>query len=326
MKKISVIVPVYNVENYIYKCLESIINQTYKNLEIILVNDGSTDNSGKICDEYAIKDVRIKTIHKQNGGLSDARNAGLDIATGDYLSFIDSDDYIALDMYDVLYNQMIKDGTDIAVTKLIPFVEGQIPKENDLTYSYVLNVEEFFGSVEFNVTACNRLYNAKLWKNIRFPYGKLHEDVFVEHLITGQCDKISCVEKGMYFYLKRNSSIMNSTFNIRRLDAIDAYLVRLNYMKKNRYTLGIESTLYALINRMREAESYHKCFTDYEYKIFKEKKHKIVCAVFHNIILSGLELKKRLQIFLFFLPTGFSNGILKILKKAKCVFRRDRFE
>ena len=105
-KLISVIVPVYNVEEYVEKCVLSIINQTYKNLEIILVDDGSTDNSGKICDEIAIKDNRIKVIHKKNGGLSDARNVGIDIAKGDYLGFVDSDDYIDPDMYSILLNNM----------------------------------------------------------------------------------------------------------------------------------------------------------------------------------------------------------------------------
>ena len=104
---LSIIVPVYNVEKYIGKCIESIVNQTYKDLEIILVDDGSTDNSGKICDEWARKDKRIKVIHKKNGGLSDARNAGLDICTGDYIGFVDSDDYIELNMYEDLLIQMM---------------------------------------------------------------------------------------------------------------------------------------------------------------------------------------------------------------------------
>ena len=118
-KLISVIVPVYNVEEYVEKCVLSIINQTYKNLEIILVDDGSTDNSGKICDEIAIKDNRIKVIHKKNGGLSDARNVGIDIAKGDYLGFVDSDDYIDPDMYSILLNNMNLTFSDISTLSLI---------------------------------------------------------------------------------------------------------------------------------------------------------------------------------------------------------------
>lgn len=111
---ISIIVPVYKVENYLSKCLDSMICQTYKNIEIILVDDGSPDNSGKICDDYAKKDSRIKVIHKENGGLSDARNAGLKIATGKYIGFVDSDDYISVEMYEKLYNQAKKEDADIA--------------------------------------------------------------------------------------------------------------------------------------------------------------------------------------------------------------------
>ena len=118
MKKISVIVPIYNTEKYLKRCFDSILSSTYENLEVILVDDGSPDNSGKICDEYAARDSRIRVIHKKNGGLSSARNAGLDIATGDYVTFVDSDDYIASDIYEKLVACMI-DGVDI--TKMVMF-------------------------------------------------------------------------------------------------------------------------------------------------------------------------------------------------------------
>lgn len=247
---ISVIIPVYNVEKYIDNCLESIINQTYKNLEIILVDDGSTDNSGKICDDYALKDSRIKVIHKNNGGLSDARNKGLDVATGDFVSFIDSDDTIALDMYEVLHNRLLEDKTDIAVTK-ISWGDNKNNESNN--NFYISEKDDFFGALNFNVSACNRLYNIKLWKNIRFPFGKLCEDAFVEHKITGQCDRISCIERCMYFYLAREGSIMHKTYTVNRLDGAEAYLSRLEFMLDNQFIKGAESAFYCVMRQLREA-------------------------------------------------------------------------
>ena len=127
---ISIIIPVYKVEKYIYKCIDSVLNQTYKNLEIILVDDGSPDKCPEICEEYAKKDNRIKIIHKKNGGLSDARNAGLKVATGKYIGFVDSDDYIEKDMYQVLYNNIIKTNSDISIVNLKEVKENEIIENN----------------------------------------------------------------------------------------------------------------------------------------------------------------------------------------------------
>ena len=121
---ISVIVPIYNVEKYLDRCVESIINQTYKNLEIILVDDGSPDNCTQMCDDYAKKDSRIRVVHKENGGLSDARNAGMEVATGEYVSFIDSDDYISLDFYETLFQTMIDNDSDIVECSVVKFYEN----------------------------------------------------------------------------------------------------------------------------------------------------------------------------------------------------------
>lgn len=252
MDKISVIVPVYNVKKYIHKCVDSIINQTYKNLEIILVDDGSLDNCGKICDEYAKKDNRIRVIHKENGGLSSARNAGLEVATGEFIGFIDSDDFIAPEMYETLYNSIKTDGTDLAVCKIAWVENGKIRCEEDGTHT-VIGFEEFVGVRNYNVSACNRLYKKDLWKNIRFPVGRICEDAFVEHLISGQCDKISCIDKGMYFYFIRNESIMTANYSVKRLDAAEAFLGRLDYMLSRKMGKPAEAAFFCVIKTLNEA-------------------------------------------------------------------------
>ena len=142
---ISIIIPVYNVEQYLSRCIDSVINQTYKNLEIILIDDGSTDDSGEICDEYALKDNRIKVMHKQNGGVSSARNEGLDISKGNYIGFIDSDDFIEKDMYEFLYDLLTKNNCDISCCNKFIFKDNKFiasksfPKGNVLSFNEVLN-------------------------------------------------------------------------------------------------------------------------------------------------------------------------------------------
>lgn len=236
---ISVVVPVYNVEKYLPKCIESIINQTYKNLEIILVDDGSPDECGRICDEYAAKDKRIKVMHKENGGLSDARNKGIDVATGTYLAFIDSDDYIDKEMFDKLYKRIIADGSDIAICNLL-YVdddENSIDKFNhDMPIKdECLTKQEIFEKfLEYKswyyVTACNKLYKKSLFDETRFPVGKQHEDEFVVHRIFGQCSLISCVADAMYYYIQRIESIMGNGYSYKSLDKIEAYTDRANFM------------------------------------------------------------------------------------------------
>ena len=219
---ISVIVPVYNVEEYLDKCVESIINQTYKNLEIILVDDGSPDNCPEKCDEWAKKDKRIKVIHKKNGGLSDARNAGIEIASGKFITFIDSDDYISNDFLDYLYNLL--DNNLISVAPYIITTN----KKNITTHKgfedQILTQEEALERMildkGFTVSACSKLYDISLFDDVRYPKGRLFEDTATTYKIMMKCDKISYGNKGGYYYYKREDSIINSSYNKKQLDFI----------------------------------------------------------------------------------------------------------
>lgn len=233
--KISIIVPIYNVEKYIRRCIESILNQTYTNFELILIDDGSTDSSGVICDEYANKDNRIKVIHKENGGLSSARNAGLDIATGEYISFVDGDDYIAEDMIEKLYNSITGNNADIAVCnyKCVDENGNCLDNLNKGTpiITTVYSKNDYFRNLAckkyyYYVIACNKLYKKDLFKGIRYPLGKLCEDNHIIDSLVEQCSVISSIKDSLYFYVQRNGSIMSGKNTKRYLDDAEAFLNR----------------------------------------------------------------------------------------------------
>ena len=188
---ISIIVPIYKVEQYLGRCVESIVNQTYKNLEIILVDDGSPDNCPAMCDNWACKDARIKVVHKQNGGLSDARNAGMDIAKGEYIAFVDSDDYVRSDMYELLYNNMQENESDISACGVEMVREDETPIAMLTPLgSYVLNNEEaMIAIIEEDVLkqpVWYKLYKLKCVQNNYFPVGKYHEDIFWSYLAVAK--------------------------------------------------------------------------------------------------------------------------------------------
>lgn len=233
---ISVIVPVYKVEAYLDRCVESIVNQTYRNLEIILVDDGSPDNCPAMCDEWAKKDSRIKVIHKPNGGLSDARNAGMAIASGEYIGFVDSDDWLAPEMYERLANALEQDGSDIAACGVEMVWEDETPSCM-LTKSgnCVLNREEAMRAIIeeswLKQPVWYKLYKADQVRDILFPVGKYHEDVFWSYQAIGRAEKVSVIDYVGYFYWQRSGSIMGEKYSLKRLDSIQAKCERQQYLR-----------------------------------------------------------------------------------------------
>lgn len=226
-QKISVIVPVYKVERYLERCVQSIVDQTYSNLEIILVDDGSPDNCPAMCDAWAMKDSRITTIHKENGGLSDARNAGMRIATGELMGFVDSDDWIAPDMYQRLYDLMMKDYSDIVACGVeMVWEDGTSPRMLTKSGSCVLSNEEAMQAIIeedwLKHPVWYKLYKTALIQNILFPIGKYHEDVFWSYQAIGVAQRISVTDYIGYFYRQRNNSIMGEKYTLKRLDAVEA--------------------------------------------------------------------------------------------------------
>ena len=222
---ISIIVPVYNVEQYLKRCIDSIINQTYRNLEIILVDDGATDNSGKLCDELAKLDNRIKVYHKKNGGLSDARNYGVERAIGDYIGFVDSDDYIDAEMYEKLYEAIKKEDVDVAECNFRFIYSNRIANYTEDNYYLILNRDEYTKEyVNMNRVfgaAWTKLIRSSLAKEIKFPKGKLFEDGFYSLELMKKARSFVIFDSPYYNYVMRENSITNSKFNEKNLDLIE---------------------------------------------------------------------------------------------------------
>lgn len=224
---ISVIVPIYNVEAYIEKCLNSILAQTHRELEIILVDDGSPDNCGQICDDYAKKDPRIRVIHKPNGGLSDARNAGLDIATGDYIGFVDSDDWIEPDMFAYLLDGLQKANAQISICNVINREDHRCIIKN-------LNYKEYSGDEALKILlsdrmenyAWNKLYHRSLWDDLRYPKGKNFEDVLTIYKTFMRADRIVQLPDAKYYYRIRSDSISGSRDFANRIQIYTAFCDR----------------------------------------------------------------------------------------------------
>lgn len=234
---ISIIIPVYKVEKYLEKCIQSVINQTYENLQIILVDDGSPDNCGKICDEYAKKDHRIEVIHKSNGGLSDARNKGLEIAKGEYIGFVDSDDYIESDMYEVLYNLLKQYNVDVSICNFYTVSQGKIAIKNAdngiKEYNRIEILKEILLDNNIQSYAWNKLYKKELFNEIKYPVGKKYEDIGTTFYVLEQCKKVVVTGSAEYFYLKREDSLVNDVTEGTILDYIDLIIDRYLYVKKN---------------------------------------------------------------------------------------------
>lgn len=206
---ISIIVPIYNVEQYLRECVDSILAQSYQNLEIILVDDGSPDRCGAICDEYAAADPRIKVIHKVNGGLSDARNAGLEVATGDYIGFVDSDDWIAPDMFSYLLKGLEENEAEIAMCNVIKFTEKKYWDERVMprrVYTGEEALDALFSDRMENY-AWNKLYKAALWQDIRFPVGKNFEDILTTYKTFEKATRVVQLLGAKYYYRIRTDSI-----------------------------------------------------------------------------------------------------------------------
>lgn len=249
MAKISIIVPVYNIEKYLENCVESILNQTFKDLEIILVDDGSTDNSGKICDIYKHKDKRIKVIHKENGGLSSARNCGIEIASGEYIGLVDSDDYIHPQKYEILYKNAIKYSSDIVVSSYKSVyttsdlelynpikIEGEITNYTSLEAQEELYKEK---SLDFSIS-WTKLYKKCLFDNLRYEVGRIYEDEFMIHKILHKSKIITYVPAKLHFYYQREGSIMHSKYSIKNLDEIYYKMDRADFYRE----VGIENLVH----------------------------------------------------------------------------------
>lgn len=321
--KISCIVPVYNVEKYIGKCLDSILNQSFKDFEVILIDDGSTDDSGKICDEYEKIDDRIKVIHKTNGGLSDARNTGIENAKGDYFIFIDSDDYIEENMFEILYNLNIDNNTEIAACdKAFVFEDtGKIEYGNETNTVHILNPEETFKIIvdfykKLGMEMWNKLYSKKLFDNVRFPKGKNFEDQATQYKLIFLSNKISYIEKSMYYYLRRDNSITTQKYSDKEKQRFEMVNSMVNYIKQYHTDIVSEVVTYkilssnlTIVNKMIKSNIYDEEFLKIVIKdTFNESKY---------LKKKSLKYIRRLQLFLLIYMWPIYKLMYKILYGKK---------
>ena len=239
-RMVSVIIPAYNVEQYVERCVYSVTKQTYRNLEIILVDDGSTDCTGIICDKLAKEDNRISVIHKTNGGLSDARNAGIDVSRGEYISFVDSDDYIASDMLEHMMNAMCE--TDISMVVVGFWKQSGYAREycgptNERVVSSEEALKDIYIGHEIYPASWNKLYRRALFNNNRFAVGMINEDSEIITKLLTECNRVALVSKPLYIYMIREGSITQSSFSSKDYNGIKAYRTAVDVCKKRKKSL-----------------------------------------------------------------------------------------
>ena len=303
---ISIVVPIYKTEEYLEKCIESIRDQTYKNLEIILVNDGSPDNSKEICEKYAKLDERIKLINKENGGLSDARNEGIKVAKGEYIGFVDSDDYIDEDMFEVLYNLITENNVDISMVSYREIINGKVVRipANDgktIVYSKIEALKELLLNLDIENYAWNKLYKTKLFDGVTYPKGRNFEDIATTYKLFEKTDKIAYKSEPKYNYVKRGNSIVNTCTYDGLIDYIFVTEDRYKYFAEKYPKLEKENDL-AFVSNM--VIIYRKSIVYNIERLFKEYEDK------HERLLKCVERNKE---FIFANIGNFKLVLLSII-------------
>ena len=289
---ISVIIPVYNVEKYLIRCVDSVVNQTYKNLEIILVNDGSTDSSGILCDKLAKNDARIKVIHKENGGLSDARNIGQQESKGVYIIFVDSDDYVHVDMINSLYEQITNENADVSICGVMNvYSNSQNPQCADTELYFTCEKKEFLKEYLIGEripgSICNKLLKRSVANKLKFPVGKIYEDAFYHYDLISVAEKFVVNTKPYYYYYHRGGSITTKPFKNKDLVYIDIYKKYYELILENYEDLKEEGffrfaySYFFILDKMLIEENY-SLFEEYD-NIVKFLKRNAV-KIFRNKI------------------------------------------
>lgn len=233
---ISIIVPVYNVEEYLDRCVESILKQTFTDFELILVDDGSPDNCPQMCDEWAKKDNRIKVIHKSNGGLSEARNAGIEIVNTEWIMFVDSDDEVKIDALKTLLDIVIDNQCDIGCCSFGVIENNEyFDNKNSLEINIYTNKDamNWYSHSKYGYTAWNKIYKTTLFDSIRYPKGRIYEDVATTYKLIDKSKSICFIDKDLFYYRLRDKSISHSKFSIKNLDEIKAFEEYYSFIKSN---------------------------------------------------------------------------------------------
>jgi glycosyltransferase involved in cell wall biosynthesis len=319
--KISIIVPVYKVEQYIHKCIDSILKQTLIDFELILINDGSPDNCGQICEEYARKDARIKVIHKENGGLSSARNAGLDVAKGEYIGFVDSDDWIEPDMYELLYNLCEDNNCEIAnISSFIHYKDRTI--RNGGHPFFIHNRSEAMKTMLegklYDEVVWTKLIKRSLLRDLRFKTGIVYEDTAFTYQLIHKSNRICCIGMPMYHYIKRENSTMDIAIKNIRTDSVKIYHEMYKFMNRHYHelqgivALKIANSSMTILNLICQDNNYLK---------FKKEYHEVTNILNSYVVqIFGLkQLPKKVKVILVatkFYPLSYKFLITLAMKRG----------
>lgn len=247
MPKISVIVPVYKVEAYLSRCVESILIQSFVDFELILIDDGSPDNCGKICEDYANKDKRIVVIHKKNGGLSDARNVGIDWvfenSDSEWITFVDSDDWLHKEYLERLLDAAIENNVEVSSCGMCR-TDGKVISESHEKGVVCCTPEKYWTDLKRGESyACGRLYRKKCFKDIRYPVGRLYEDSFTTYKILFRCKELALIHDELYYYFINPDSITNQNWSVKKLDAVKAHEEQLEFFRANGFDEAWKTTV-----------------------------------------------------------------------------------
>lgn len=313
---IGIIIPVYNVENYIERCIQSVIRQTYHNLEIMLVDDGSTDASGKICEQYARKDKRIKVIHKKNGGLSEARNTGMKATTADYIAFIDSDDYVGKRYVQYLAGILFRNNADMAICGYYRGSRDTFPERKKYRgkvqcFDSETMLKNWHGKYKhIETSACNKLYKKSLFteNEIYYPDGYFYEDVQTTHLLVKKAKKIVVINEKLYYYYQRKESIMHTISDKKIRDGIYSQNKRLDFFANNGYReayerLAVKRQKQYMLNYVKSAADNGLRVANDEMIDLFMKSYKQVCR---------FRTTRMLECLMFFIFRYF-HGIIQVL-------------
>jgi len=313
-EKISIIIPVYNSAAYLPECIKSVTGQTYKNLEIILVDDGSTDNSGKLCDMYAETDKRIKVIHKENGGVSEARNTGIKAATAGYIGFVDSDDYIEEDMYEILYGILYSYDADIVECRFYKVIDGRKDIENTTgtieQFDTASALESLISSRKLKVNVYNKIYKRKLLDNIEFPVNKINEDAAWTYKILARAEKLVHCDAVKYYQVIRRQSITQSEDYREKTDRFNAEIERLDFIHNNfnnLFNLAQKKMFSFILRKLNKFETNKDLDKNKEYS---NKIKKYISDNFNSLCSNPLIGKEKIFIKLFKFSPGMSLKVL----------------
>ncbi len=275
---ISIVVPVYKVEKYLHRCVDSILAQTFKDFELILVDDGSPDRCGEICDEYALKDDRIRVVHQENQGLSVARNVGIELARGEYIGFVDSDDYIHQDMYHRLYEELKNSDASFAMCDYYIVNEDLSMKSiHDFKKNLMTPLEALPMLNSMMGFAWNKLYKKNIFKNLRYPPGRIYEDGLIAHKIFYFSDRIIYIPDKLYYYFQSSNSITRNAKLINKLEIVNVLCERINFYEENNMPILIKDTINRALNTFIEIRE--EVTSRYSYS--KEDRKKLLATKNH---------------------------------------------